>query len=243
MSRDKGTGGRAASAGRDASTAKPQARRRDAERTKATILATATREFSQHGFSGARTATIASKAQCNIRLIYHHFKSKQGLYIAVIEAAYADIRRKEAELQFDLTDPAAALEKLLLFTIDYFEENTRFEGLLQAENMIQGRFVRRSKRVPESAALLKSTLSAIIEAGERSGTFRRKLDPIQLYVTIAGLSRFHVANAYSLSALLGADLRSPRWRAKWRSYAVSLLRAYVQGEAAPGTPAWTSRAR
>ena len=242
MSRHKGTASGSASAGRNAGTAKPQARRRDAERTKATILATATREFSQHGFSGARTETIASKAQCNIRLIYHHFKSKQGLYIAVIEAAYADIRREEAELQFDLSDPAGALERLLVFTIGYFEENTHFEGLLQAENMIQGRFVRRSKRVPESAAYLKSTLSAIIKAGESSGTFRRKLDPIQLYVTIAGLSRFHVANAYSLSALLGADLRSPRWRAKWRSHAVSLLRAYILGDAAPDESARGSRA-
>jgi AcrR family transcriptional regulator len=231
--------GTASAAG--ARIAKPQARRRDAERTKATILATATREFSQHGFSGARTETIASKAQCNIRLIYHHFKSKQGLYIAVIETAYADIRRQEAELQFDLSDPAGALEQLLVFTIGYFEENTHFEGLLQAENMIQGRFVRRSKRVPESAALLKSTLSAIIKAGQRSGAFRRKLDPIQLYVTIAGLSRFHVANAYSLSALLGEDLRSSRWRARWRAHAVSLLRAYVQGEAAPTNPARKSR--
>lgn len=236
MSGEKAKGKGAVSAG-GAGIAKPQGRRRDAERTKATILATATREFSQHGFSGARTETIASKAQCNIRLIYHHFKSKQGLYIAVIEAAYADIRRKEADLQFNLSDPASALEKLLVFTLGYFEENTHFEGLLQAENMIQGRFVRRSKRVPESAALLKSTLSAVIKAGERSGAFRRKLDPIQLYVTITALSRFHVANAYSLSALLGEDLRSPRWRARWRSHAVSLLRAYVQGDAAPPNPA------
>ncbi len=212
-----------------AAAARPPARRRDAERTKATILATATREFSLHGFSGARTETIANKARCNIRLIYHHFKSKQGLYIAVIEAAYADIRRKEAELQFDLSDPAGALEKLLVFTIGYFEENTYFEGLLQTENMIQGRFVRRSRRVPESAAHLKRTLSAIIKAGERAGVFRRKLDPIQIYVTITALSRFHVANAYSLSALLGEDLRSARWRAAWRAHAISLLRAYLQG--------------
>ena len=240
MSREHGKRRGAAAAG-GAGIAKPQARRRDAERTKATILATATREFSQHGFSGARTETMASKAQCNIRLIYHRFKSKQGLYIAVIEAAYADIRRKEAELQFDLADPAGALQKLLVFTIGYFEENTHFEGLLQAENMIQGRFVRRSKRVPESAALLKRTLSAIIKSGERSGAFRHTLDPIQLYVTIAALSRFHVANAYSLSALLGADLRSPRWRAKWRAHAVSLLRAYVEGDAAPANPVRKSR--
>jgi AcrR family transcriptional regulator len=211
---------------------KPPARRRDAERTRARILSTATREFSLHGFSGARTETIARKAQSNIRLIYHHFGSKQGLYLAVIEAAYADIRRREAELQFDLADPAGALEKLLLFTIAYFEENAHFEGLLRAENMIQGRFVRKSKRVPESAAHLKSTLAEIIAAGERSGVFRRRLDPVQLYVTITALSRFHIANAYSLSALLGEDLRSPKWRAAWRDHAVTLLRKYVQSDGA-----------
>jgi AcrR family transcriptional regulator len=239
MSSRKGKGAAAADG---AAAAKPLGRRRDSERTKTTILATATREFSLHGFSGARTEAIASKSQCNIRLIYHHFKSKQGLYIAVIEAAYADIRRKEAELQFDLSDPTGALESLLLFTIEYFEKNTYFEGLLQAENMIQGRFVRRSKRVPESAARLKSTLSDIIKAGERSGAFRRKLDPVQLYVTITALSRFHVANAHSLSALLGEDLRSRRWRTAWRTHAVTLLRAYVQGDPAPAHAGRKSRA-
>ncbi|MEJ1965510.1 MAG: TetR/AcrR family transcriptional regulator [Gammaproteobacteria bacterium] len=210
---------------------KRRVRKRDSERTRANILNVATQEFSQHGFSGARTETIARRAKCNIRLIYHHFKSKQGLYLAVIEAAYAQIRREEAELDFDLSDPVGALEKLLRFTIEYFERNAYFEGLLQAENLIQGRFVRRSRVVPESAVRLKSTLREIIEAGEARGVLRPGLDPVQLYVTITALSRFHRANAYSLSALLGEDLLSPTWREQWEAHAVRLLRAYLAAPA------------
>ncbi|PTQ13512.1 TetR family transcriptional regulator [Sphingomonas oleivorans] len=202
-------------------------RKRDAERTRNAIMRAATREFSLNGFSGARTEKIAAQAKCNIRLLYHHFGNKKSLYFAVIEAAYDDLRKKEAALSFDLSDPLGCLEQLLRFTYSYFENNPYFEGLLRAENMMQGRFVRKSKRVPEAAAGLKAMLSDILVAGEEQGVFRPGIDPVNLYVTITAQSRFHLSNSYSLSALLGVDMRSAEWRAQRLDHCVEVLRAYV----------------
>ncbi len=212
--------------------ASPAPRKRDADRTRAAILRSATREFSAHGFSGARTERIAAQAKCNIRLLYHHFGNKQALYLAVLEAAYADLRGREAALRFDLDDPLGCVEQLLRFTFAYFERNPHFEGLLRAENMMQGRFVRQSRSVPEAADRLKATLAGIIASGESRELFRPGIDPVQLYVTITALSRFHLANSYSLSALLGVDLKSEPWRADRLDHSVELLLAWVRARAA-----------
>jgi AcrR family transcriptional regulator len=208
-----------------------QPRKRDADRTRKAILRAATREFAANGFSGARTERIADLAKCNIRLLYHHFGNKKALYLAALEAAYEDLRSKEAALAYDLSDPSGCVEQLLRFTFNYFQANPHFEGLLRTENMSQGKFVRKSTRVPEAAEKLREMLAAIIAAGESSGEFRQGLDPDHLYVTITALSRFHLSNSYSLSALLQTDMRSAEWRAGWLAHSVSLIRAFIRSDA------------
>lgn len=203
-------------------------RKRDAERTRATILKAATREFGQHGFAGARTERIAAAARCNIRLLYHHFGNKKTLYLAVLEAAYDDLRTREAALVFEFADPLGCVEQLLRFTFGYFERNPYFEGLLRTENLMRGRFLRQSTRVPEAATRLKTTLARIIAEGEAQALFRPGIDPVMLYVTVTALSRFHLANSYSLSMLLDTDLRNPAWRAARLEHSVELLRAWLR---------------
>jgi AcrR family transcriptional regulator len=208
------------------------ARRRDAERTRANILNAATREFGALGFSGARIERIAKAAKCNIRLLYHYFGNKKQLYMAVLDAAYSDLRSHESALDYDFADPLGCAEKLLRFTFGYFEQNPHFEGLLRTENLMRGKFVTQSTVVPEEAARLRDTLQRILTAGEMSGEIRQGVDPVQLYVTITALSRFHLANAWSLGALLGTDLTTPRWREERLEHAVELLRAWLTSGAA-----------
>ena len=205
----------------------PVVKKRDAERTKAALMKAALKEFSQHGYSGARIDQIAKSAKCNIRMLYHYFGDKKGLYVAVLEAAYADLRRREADLAIDPDRPLEGILELMRFTFHYFQDNPLFEGLLRAENMMQGKFVSRSKPVPEGAFTLKQTLSALIASGQARGLFREPLDPVQVYVTITALSRFHLANAWSMSAVLGVDLRDKTWREARLQHACDLLRAYL----------------
>nr|ACX85442.1 putative transcriptional regulator [Arthrobacter sp. NyZ415] len=57
------------------------------ERTKLLLLATATREFSEKGFAGARIDRIARNAGVNKERIYQYFGNKVGLF----DAALADL--------------------------------------------------------------------------------------------------------------------------------------------------------
>ena len=65
---------------------------RDADRTRADILAVATREFADRGYAGARINEIADKTSTTKRMIYYYFGGKEQLYIAVLERAYLAIR-------------------------------------------------------------------------------------------------------------------------------------------------------
>lgn len=215
-------------------------RRRDPVQTRARLLQAATREFGSRGFAGARIERIVARAGCNIRMIYHHFGSKAALYRAVVEAAYADLRAKEAALMLDLDDPFRCLDELLRFTMRYFAEHPDFEGLIRSENDLGGRVVGSSGSIGASGDVLKGRVAQIVAAGEQAGLFRPGIDPSQLYVTITALSRFHLANAHSLSAVLGLDMHSPDWRAGWADHAVDLIRRFIaagNGFASRGGPA------
>ena len=58
---------------------------RNPTKTKESILKAAIREFSLHGFQGARVEKIAKRANANMRMLYHYFVNKEKLYIAVLE--------------------------------------------------------------------------------------------------------------------------------------------------------------
>lgn len=207
-------------------------RQRDAERTRAAILGAATHEFSAHGFAGARIERIARAARCNIRLLYHYFGSKKQLYIAVLDAACSDFGRSLAQIDYDFSDPVGCAEKLLRSNFRYFEDNPHLEGLIRTEEMLRGRFLAQSALVMMEGARLRDTLARILTAGEMGGQIRPGVDPVQLYVTIAALSRFDLGNAWSLGALLDADLTGRAWRKERLEHAVELLRAWLTDRSA-----------
>jgi TetR/AcrR family transcriptional regulator len=64
--------------------AHPRVAARDPERSRERILAAALREFSVHGFAGARVDRIARRARINKRMLYHYFGSKAGLFRAIL---------------------------------------------------------------------------------------------------------------------------------------------------------------
>ena len=54
----------------------------------AEILSVATKEFADKGLAGARIDEIAAATRTSKRMIYYYFGNKDGLYVAVLEAAY-----------------------------------------------------------------------------------------------------------------------------------------------------------
>jgi AcrR family transcriptional regulator len=183
---------------------------RDPERTKARILAAATAEFARYGLGGARVDRIAERAGANKRMLYYYFRDKDNLFLAALEARYADIRAAERALDLEHLEPRDALRRLVEFTWQYFLDHPEFLTLLNSENLHKGRHVRRSRRVPQMHATLVETLRDILKRGERAGVFRADVDPVQLYISIAGEGYFYLSNRYTLAQIFKRDLMSKR---------------------------------
>ncbi len=210
---------------------------RDPERTRQKILGAATDEFARYGLGGARVDRIAARAGTNKRMLYYYYRDKDNLFLAALEGCYARIRAAERELDLEHLAPRAALARLVQFTWDYFLEHPEFMTLLNSENLHKGRHVRRSPRVPQLHSPLVETLRAILKRGERAGVFRRGVDPVQLYISIAGEGYFYLSNRYTLSQIFKRDLMAQRaLTARARHNVEMIVRAV-----APSTPAGLDR--
>jgi len=183
---------------------------RDPERTRRRILEAATAEFARYGLGGARIDRIAGRAGANKRMLYYYFGGKDALFLAALEARYTHIREAERALQLEHLEPRAALDRLVRFTWNYYLEHPEFLTLLNSANLHKGRHLRNSKRVQAMHSPLVGMLSAVLRRGARAGLFRLGIDPVQLYISIAGEGYFYLSNRYTLARIFGRDLMTRR---------------------------------
>lgn len=186
-----------------------KSRPRDAEATKARILKAAKAEFAANGLGGARVDEIAAKADANKRMLYHYFGSKEGLFKAVLEEAYLDIRDAEQELQLDHLDPEEALETLVRFTWDYYLANPEFLTLVNSENLHKARHLKESERIKVVSRRFVDMMGALLDRGARVGVFRSGVDPVQLNITIAALGYYYLTNRFTGAIVFERDLMTP----------------------------------
>ncbi len=212
-------------------------RRRDAEATRARILKAASTEFARHGFAGARGERVAQRARSSERMVYYYFGSKDELFRAVLENAYAQLRDAERGIRLDPDDPWKALEQFCRFVWRYYLEHPEFISLLNTENLYRARHLRRSARLGELVSPVAKLLSAMLADGARKGVFRDDIDEIELYVAIASLGYFCLSNRHTLSAVLGRDVAGPDVLERYWSGALRMINGYVRRDGAPPEPA------
>ena len=202
-------------------------RQRDADRSQGTILAAARAEFAEYGLGGARMDRIAVRASLNKRLIYYYFADKEALFQAVLEQAYRDIRAQEQALNLLDVPPTDALRRLVEFTWNYSLAHPEFLTLLNSANLHRARHLQGSKRAREMNSPLIEMLADILERGRKDGSFRGGVVPLQLYVSIAGLSYFYLSNNHTLSAIFGRDLMTAKARHERLAHMCDVILGYV----------------
>jgi TetR/AcrR family transcriptional regulator len=203
-------------------------RSRDSTATAASILAAATKEFASYGFGGGRIDRIAERARVNQRMIYHHFESKRGLYLAVLEGAYQRERSAEMTLRLDEIEPRQAMRGLVEYTFDSFVKDRTFIKLLNDENLHKAAHLKRSRRIAEMHSPLIAIVQNILERGAAAGVFRRDVDPLQTWISIAAVSYFYFSNIYTLSAIFRRDFDSTKARASRRKHVVDIVLSHLR---------------
>jgi len=216
----------------DARAAKAVHRRmlapRDPERTRLNILTAATVEFSDKGLDGARIDKVASRSGVNKRMIYHYFGDKEGLYLAVLEKSYTAIRTAELELSLVDQDPVEGMRTLVRFTWKHLVAHPEFLSLLATENLHHAANLKKLPNIRELHSPLIGMISEVLQRGVKRKLFRRGVDPMQLYISIAGLGFFYLSNRHTLSTIFGRDLSAPMALAERESHIAEVVLGYLR---------------
>ena len=204
---------------RNAAMRKP----RNPDASRADILRAATGEFAARGLDGARLDSIARRTRTTRAMIYYYFATKEGLYQAVLEEAYRGIREAEKGLDLAHLPAREAIRELVSFTFDYYQAHPEFVALVVAENQAGGGHLRRMPRVRRLNASIVDTIRDVLERGQREGSIRAGVDPVDLHMTIAALGWFEVANRHTFGYLFKRDFAARPTIARDRERIIDLV--------------------
>lgn len=205
-------------------------------RTKQRILEAAHAAFVANGFDGANIEAIAAAAGVNKTLVYRHFSNKDELFSVVLEAAYTKVRSGEKDLALETYAPREAIVRLICYTWDYYEANPDFLSLVGTENLCGGRHLAASTRFPAQSSQLVGMVRDIVERGMADGSFRPDVNALQLWISIAAMCWFYVANRHTISVTFGAQMLSPSIRRERLKHILDLVVRDLTGEPAPEVP-------
>lgn len=202
-------------------------RRANPEATKADVLKVAQEEFAEKGLAGARVDEIADRTKTTKRAIYYYFGGKEGLYVAVLEKVYGNIREVESGLNLDAFEPREAIRKLVEATFDYQEAHADFIRLVSIENIHKAQYLARSKSIRKLNSSVIETLGSIVERGQRAGVFRHRIDSTDLHMLISALCFFRVSNRHTFKHIFQRDLLARATRERYRQMAGDVILDYL----------------
>ena len=162
--------------------------KRDPLATRQALLQAGAELFSERGFDGVSTEDVAGQAGVNKALISYHFRGKRGLYVAILESAFASLAERLRAIEAKAKSAHGTL-RAFLETFDQFtRERPGFPTLFMREVLAAG--------IDE--AVLPHLLEIIgfsrrlAERGAREGVFRR-VDPLLFHLALVGSLIFFFA--------------------------------------------------
>ncbi len=198
----------------------PAPRKRDAERTRQSLLESATQHFAEHGLEGARIDEIAAEAGANKRMIYVYFGSKEDLYAEVLRShfngAFTALAAPDPR-----ADPPERVRQAILGYFHFLAENDAYVRLMSRELLSSGR--RASEALADRvAAGLKDVREALTE-GVRKGTFLAGLDVRQVMLSIQVLCLGHFTHQPLAKVLWKRDFAKPEVREATAGHIAALI--------------------
>jgi len=93
--------------------------------------------------------------------------------------------------------------------------------------------LKRSRRIRQMNSPLIEVLADVLARGEQSRELRAGIDPMQLYISIAGLAYFYLSNNHTLAAIFGRELMTPAAQAARLEHMCGVIVGYVAAPVAP----------
>lgn len=175
------------------------------------ILEVAEALYARRGFAGVGMREVAEAAGLGKSSLFHHFRSKVQLYLAVHERVLARLDERLAAVLASDVAPVERLDRWVDAAIDAFAEQPSSARILLRALVEEKAF--ESEEWPEGPAVdarIVSILDGIVHLlgeGMQAGVFRAA-SPSHVVQTLIGATLYHFASGELGEALLGTPLLS-----------------------------------
>ena len=192
------------------------------------ILEAAVRLFSEHGFDGVSMRGVAHAAGVSKSNIYHHFKSKEALYLAIVKSS----ARRLSELIENLAEGEGDFD-LRLRTFARAHVEHLFSNAMTMRLILREAFSgdeRKSRVLVEQVVGgMLERLVAIFREGQAAGVVRPELDPGLCALMIMGGDIFYFQSYGVLRLLPGAGFAKDQ-----AQYSNDMMDIILAGMLVPG---------
>jgi TetR/AcrR family transcriptional regulator len=156
--------------------------------TKDKIYEEAVKIFAKDGFEKASVDRIAAKSKIAKGTIYYYFKSKDDIFLEMIDNGISKFNRAIEERMEGLKSPKDKLENLLTIQFDYYEKYKDFYKVLFSEFWrLEPKWKKEIDKIREGYF---SMIKEIIEEGKKDKSFRKDLDSSAVALSIFSLFAF-----------------------------------------------------
>jgi len=159
---------------------------------KTLIYETAVKIFAKNGFDKTSVDDIAESAKIAKGTIYYHFKSKDEIFLGLIENGINDLIDEIRRSVASIDDPRAKLETMLTVQLNFYQKYRDFCKVLVSEFSHLDTVWK--KDIKKIQAEYHELIKSIIDKGKQQNQFREDLDSeaitIALFslIAVAGLS-------------------------------------------------------
>jgi len=175
------------------------------------ILEVAEALYARRGFAGVGMREVAEAAGLGKSSLFHHFRSKVQLYLAVLERVLGRLDERLVRVLSSDLPPAEKLDRWMDTAIDAFAEQPSSARILLRALFEEDEF--ETGDWPEGQAVdarlfsILDGISGLLNEGMAAGTFRTASTP-HVVQTLIGASLYYFASGELGETLLGGPLLS-----------------------------------
>jgi len=158
-------------------------KKRDAQASKKIILDRAIKLFSQKGYNSSSMDELATLCDLNKAMIFYYYKSKQGLFEAVMKEVLEEIYNTIKKENQNQHNPIKELESFIKTYATFACEHPYLPSLLLKELSDSGSIV--PEQLFANMRQLFELFSQILKKGEKEGCFSDVI-PMILYFMVIG---------------------------------------------------------
>lgn len=154
-----------------------------AARTRAEILEKAVRLFSHKGYQTTTMVDLAKAIKMSPGALYWHFPTKEDILLAACEQLHQRfigefVPRVEEMRQRNAREQLGAYAQIAIDSISENREYALFFTIMGAESV--GKMERVSAAIHDAFAAYVAFFAGIVRFGQKTGEFRKDVDPIVL---------------------------------------------------------------